>query len=81
MSSLEMFVIRRMMRCNGDRESGVIAALFASRKRLALHHCHLVPILMDSIVHNVVNSGFGAEIARFELIHKLSYACAGRNAP
>jgi hypothetical protein len=81
MSFLEVLMIGRMMRRNGNDESRMIAALFAGRKRLALHHCHLVFILVDSIVHDVVDSGFWAEIARFELIHKLFYARAGRSAP
>ena len=71
MSFLEVFVIRRVMRRDGDGETRMIAALFAGRKHLAFHYCHLVLILVNPIVHNVVDSGFGAEIARFELIHKL----------
>jgi hypothetical protein len=70
MSFLEMLVIGRMMRRDGKGKSRVLAAMPAGRKRLALHHRHLVLILMDSIVHNIVDSGFGAEIARFELFHK-----------
>jgi len=75
-----------MMRRDGKRKPRVLAAMPAGRKRLAFHHGHLVLILMDSIVHNVVDSGFGAEIARFELFHKLvlrsggsqsSLACGG----
>jgi hypothetical protein len=72
MSVLEMLMIGRVMRRDGDGKSWMLAALFASRKRLALHHCHLVLILVNPIVHDVVDSGFGAEIARFELIHKFS---------
>jgi hypothetical protein len=71
MSFLEMFVIGRMMRRDGKGKSWVLAAMPAGRKRLALHHGHLVLILVNTIMHNVVDSGFGAEIARFELIHKL----------
>ena len=70
MSFLEVLVIGRVMRGNGDGEARMIAALFACRKRLALDHRHLVLVLVNPIVHNIVDSGFGAEIARFELIHK-----------
>lgn len=68
---LEVLVIGRMMRRNGNGESRVLAALFTSRKRLAFHHRHLVLILMNPVMHNIVNSGFRAEVARFELIHNL----------
>jgi len=57
---LEMFVIGRVMRRNGKGKSRVLAAMPAGRKWLALHHRHLVFILMNPIVHNIVDSGFGA---------------------
>jgi hypothetical protein len=49
-------------------------------ERLAFHHGHLMLVLVDSIMHHVVDSGSGTKIAGLELIHNL-YAWAGRNAP
>jgi hypothetical protein len=67
-----MLVIGRVMRRNRNGEAWMFSAQFARGKRLALHHRHLMLVLMDSIVHHVVDSGFGAQIARLELIHILS---------
>ena len=75
-----MLVIGRVVRRDRNGKPRMIAAVFARRKRLALHHRDLVLILMDSIMHHVVDSGFGAKVARFELIHNF-YARAGRKAP
>jgi hypothetical protein len=64
-----MLVIRRVMRRYREGESRMVAAMLAGRESLTLYHGHLVLVLMGSVVHHVVNSGFGAEIARFELLH------------
>ncbi len=75
-SLLEMFVIGRVMgRCR-ERESRMIAAMPAGRKRLALYDCYLMLVLMDAVMNNVVNSRSGALVARFELFHS-RYARAG----
>jgi hypothetical protein len=67
-----MFVIGRVVRRHGDRKSRKIAAVLARGERLAFHYCHLVLVLMSAaFVHDVVDSRSGAEIARFELIHKV----------
>jgi hypothetical protein len=60
-----------------QRKSGMIAAMPAGRKRLALHDGYLVlvlmnAIMMDTIVDDVVNSRSGAEVAWFELFHGLN---------
>ena len=73
-----MLVIRRLMRRDRNREASMIATVLAGGEGLALHHRHLVPVLMDAVMHNFVDSGLGTEIARFELVHKC-YARAGRN--
>jgi hypothetical protein len=65
-----MPVIRRMMRMGRERKARMLAAMLARRKRLAFDHSHLVPILMNPVMNDVVDSGFGAEIARFRLFHK-----------
>jgi hypothetical protein len=57
------------MRRNRNGEAWMITAQFARGKRLTLHHRHLVLVLMGPSVYHVVDSGFGAEIARLELIH------------
>jgi len=46
--------------------------MFTRGKCLALHHGHLMLVLVNAIMHDVVDSGFGAKIARFELVHILS---------
>src|ERR1035441_4279011 len=79
-----MLVIRRVMRRDSEGKSRVFAAMPARRKRLPLHHSHLVLVLMDAIMYDVVNSRFGAEVARFELFHKslkLSRAPIAQNFP
>ena len=65
-----MLVIRRVMGRDGDSESRMMAAVPARRKRLALHHGHLMLVVMDPVVNNVVDPGVRANIARFELFHK-----------
>ena len=71
------------MRRNRNGETGMIAAVLAGRKCFAFHHRHLVLVLMDTVMHYVVYSGFWAQIARFELIHKVSKLApaAGRPGP
>jgi hypothetical protein len=64
-----MFVIGRVMCRGGEGESRMIAAVFAGRKRLALHDRYLMLVLMDAVMNDVVNSGSGAKIAWFELFH------------
>ena len=64
-----MLVIGRMMRRDRDRKARMITAMLACGKRLALHHRYLVLVLMDAIMDDVVDPGFGAQIAGFELIH------------
>jgi hypothetical protein len=55
-----MLVIGRVMRCDRERKSRMIAAMPARWKRLALHHGHLVLVLMDASMHDIVDSGLGA---------------------
>ncbi len=54
--------------------------MFACGKRLALHHRYLMFVLMDAIMHDIVDARSGTQIARLELIHNF-YARAGRKAP
>jgi hypothetical protein len=75
-----MLVIRRVMGRNRKRKSRMFAAMPAQRERFALHHRHLMLVLMDPIMHYVVDSGSGTKIAGLELIHNI-YARAGRKAP
>ena len=56
----EMLVIRRMMRRDRDGKSRMIPAMLARRERLALHHRHLMLVLMDAMMDDVVDPGFGA---------------------
>lgn len=67
-----MLVIRRVMRRDGDGETRMIAAVFARGKGLPFHHRYLVLVLMNALVHDIVDSRFGTKIAWFELIHRLS---------
>jgi hypothetical protein len=69
---LEVLVIGRVMCRDHQRKSRIIPALPAGWKRLALHHGHLVLVLMGSVMYDVVDSGFRALIAWFELIHDYS---------
>ena len=69
-SLLEMLVVGRVVSRDRNREASMIATEFAGGEGLALHHSHLVPVLMDTVMHNVVDSGLGTEIARFELFHR-----------
>lgn len=43
----------------------------ARREGFAFHHGHLVLVLVDAIMHDVVDSGSGAKVAWFELVHIL----------
>ena len=65
-----MLVIRRMMRRECEGESRIVAAVSARRKGLTFYHRDLMLVLMHAIVYDVINSRFGAEIARFKLFHK-----------
>lgn len=71
-----MLVIGRVVRRQRQGKSRMMAAVPARRERLTLHHRHLMLVLMDTVMDDVVDSGFWAEIARFELFHKF-YARAG----
>ena len=73
-----MLVIRRVMRRDRHGEARMIATESARGKSLAFHHRHLMLVFMNAVMHYVVDSGFGTEIAGFELIHR-NQACAGRN--
>jgi len=55
-----MFVIRGVVRRNRNGETGMITALFTDRKGLALHHRHLMLVVMNSVMHDIVDPGFGA---------------------
>ncbi len=79
-----MLVIQCMMRREREGESRVIAAMSARRKGLTLYHRDLMLVLMDSSVYHIINSRFGAEIARFKLFHKCrlsGLSNAHQNAP
>jgi hypothetical protein len=67
---LEMLVVGRVVRRDRNTEARMISAMFTRGKRLAFHHRHLVLVLMDSVMHHIVDSRLGTEIAGFELIHK-----------
>ena len=55
-----MLVIRRVMRRDRERKARMMAAVLARRERLTLYHRHLVLILMDPIMDDIVDPGFGA---------------------
>lgn len=64
-----MLVIGGVMGRGGEGEARMIAAMFAGRKRLALHHRYWMLVLMNAVMDDVVNSRSGAQIAWFEFFH------------